>query len=89
MHNFSHTKLFLESHLVDVETFDFIGLLTNLQLDGYHSLGEGRRLETNASEITTNLLMAIFCVICAGLASGLTQVSNFICHLNQRGISLF
>lgn len=74
MESFSNTKLFLESHLVDVEAFDFTGLLTNLQLDGYQVLGEGRRLETNASEITVNLLMAIFCVICAGLASGLTQV---------------
>ncbi len=47
----------------------------NTLFDFFSSFSHGRRLESG-SNLITNLLLVFVCVMCAGFASGLTQVSS-------------
>lgn len=59
----------------------FHELLDHLQYDGFdlrNFEGNSHRMlqqDTSQSSLIMNLIVAFICVVCAGLASGLTQVS--------------
>lgn len=83
LQDFHYTSKFLEERFgVDVYGVSGQGvlqdLLESIKLDGYGLRSEEsshRILQSGGdSNLIVNLVLAIFCVICAGLASGLTQV---------------
>ncbi len=85
LQDFHYTSKFLEERFgVDVYGVSGQGvlqdLLESIKLDGYGLRSEEvesshRILQSGGdSNLIMNLVLAIFCVICAGLASGLTQV---------------
>lgn len=87
LQEFHYTSKFLEERF-GVDMYGVSGqgilqdLLESIKLDGYDLRSEEvvesshRILQSGGgdSNLIMNLVLAIFCVICAGLASGLTQV---------------
>lgn len=78
------------SSLKDVPSSELLQQLTNsINLDGFELqsrseealsqgmagiLDHGRRLQLSGNSVVMDLVLVFVCVICAGLASGLTQV---------------
>lgn len=85
---FHYTSKFLESQFgVDIRGENgkniLQELINSIKLDGFgiedEELHPRRWLQSTDNEFTTSILLVCFCVICAGLASGLTQVRVLLC----------
>jgi hypothetical protein len=86
------------SSLKDASTSELLQQLTNsLSLDGFELqsrseevvsqslsglLEHGRRLQLSGNSVVMDLVLVFVCVICAGLASGLTQVFSLLFNLH-------